>query len=47
MKTATLQLVIRSLKGIVAALEMEYSFKKEEIEKVDFKRIEEINQKSG
>lgn len=42
MEKNTLQLLIRSLKGAVAALEMEFNLKKEE----EFEK-EHINQKSS
>ncbi len=48
MQVYTLQLLIRSLKGIVAALEMEYNSRKEVIKKdKDVVVIIDVNQKSS
>lgn len=41
----TLQLLIRSLKGVVAALEMEYDLKKKELKDVVI--FVDVNQKSS
>lgn len=46
MNQYTLQLLIRSLKGVIAALEMEYNFKKEVAQK-DVVIVVDINQKSS
>lgn len=38
MKLITLQLLIRSLKGVIAALEMEYEEKKDKFKKEDIEK---------
>jgi hypothetical protein len=46
MKIVTLQLLIRSIKGIIAALEMEHKLKQDEVARMDFGKKEDINQQS-